>query len=106
MSALLPLSGFVYSAEVGFVKSDPRFFAAAQQQLGLPLDMSRVVFVDDSMANVRSAQEAHWHAVHFGSSFDWHEHVEAFLLLTNSATKTAGSSSSDYDSASATTAVP
>jgi putative hydrolase of the HAD superfamily len=80
VAALLPVSGFVYSAEVGFVKSDPRFFAAAQQQLDLPPDMSRVVFVDDSVANVRSAQEAHWHAVNFGPSFDWREHVEAFLL--------------------------
>ena len=80
LAALLPLNGFVYSAQIGRIKSDPYFFIAAEQELDLPLDKHRVVLVDDSPANVRSAQRARWNAVHFDPSLDWRARVETLLV--------------------------
>jgi putative hydrolase of the HAD superfamily len=79
LASLVPLRGFVYSAQLGRTKRDSRFFTDAQQRLGLPTELRRVVFVDDSLSNVRSAQIAKWNAVHFDAKFDWYEHVEVLL---------------------------
>lgn len=53
-----------YSYELGVAKPDPAYFSAVLQRLALPAD--RVLFVDDSAANVESARSAglaaeRWH---------------------------------------------
>ncbi|MFZ1063009.1 MAG: HAD-IA family hydrolase [Acidimicrobiales bacterium] len=76
---LVPLRGFVYSAQLGLLKSDHRFFVATQHRLGLRAERGRVVLVDDSLENVVSARRAQWHAVHFEESRDWYAQVESVL---------------------------
>ena len=48
------------SSELGYVKPDPRSFAAAEAALGLTGE--RIVFVDDTEAHVVAARSRGWHA--------------------------------------------
>ena len=60
------LEGIVVSGEVGLAKPDPEIFRLTVDRFGL--DPARTLFVDDSPANVRSAQDVGLHAVHFTTS--------------------------------------
>lgn len=79
LGALLPLSGFVYSAAVGFLKDDPRFYPAASELLGLPARDPAVVFADDSPQNVQTAREYGWTGVHFVRQADWRQEIGSAL---------------------------
>jgi putative hydrolase of the HAD superfamily len=80
LAALLPVDGMAYSAAIGFVKEDPRFFPKASDVLGLPSDPHAVVFVDDAATNVAAARRYGWEAVHFVQQAEWREEVAAALL--------------------------
>jgi putative hydrolase of the HAD superfamily len=75
---VLPVRAIAYSAAVGHVKADPRFFVGACAQLGIG-DEDRVVFVDDLLENVRIAQLHGWEGVHFVPGSDWREQIGAAL---------------------------
>lgn len=60
------LEGIVVSGEVGLAKPDPEIFRLTVDRFDL--DPARTLFVDDSPANVRSAQDVGLHAVHFTTS--------------------------------------
>jgi putative hydrolase of the HAD superfamily len=75
----LPVSGFAYSAAVGFLKDDPRFYPAASQLLGLPPHDPAVVFVDDSLKNVETARDYGWTGVHFVRHANWREEISSAL---------------------------
>jgi putative hydrolase of the HAD superfamily len=79
LGPLLPVSGFVYSAEVGFLKDDPRFYPAASELLGLPPHDPAVVFTDDSLKNVETAREYGWTGVHFVRQADWRGEISSAL---------------------------
>jgi putative hydrolase of the HAD superfamily len=74
----LPLDGIAYSADLGYVKSDPAFFEQAAVRFALPRDQ-RVVLVDDALGNVEAAQRSGWGAVHFSRDSDWCSQVDAAL---------------------------
>jgi putative hydrolase of the HAD superfamily len=74
LGALLPISALAYSAALGLLKSDPAFYRAAAQTLGLD-DHDTVVFVDDTLDNVEAARLYGWSAVHFTKNNDWHSQI-------------------------------
>lgn len=53
--------GILVSGREGLAKPDPRIFALLAERFGL--DPGRTLFLDDSAANVATAQSAGWHAV-------------------------------------------
>lgn len=55
-----------HSFELGVAKPDPAFFRQILASLGV--EACETVFVDDVLANVRGAQAAGLHAVHFGTT--------------------------------------
>jgi putative hydrolase of the HAD superfamily len=77
--ALLPVEGMAYSAAIGFVKEDSRFFPRATDILALPLDPSAVVLVDDTLTNVEAARHYGWGAIHFEKKTEWKREVAAAL---------------------------
>lgn len=61
---LLPIFDVsIFSAEVGLVKPDPRFYEMMLEKLGVKADES--VFVDDFIENVEGARAVGMKAVHF-----------------------------------------
>lgn len=60
------LEGIVVSGEVGLAKPDPEIFRLTVDRFGL--EPARTLFVDDSPANVRAAQDVGLHAVRFTTS--------------------------------------
>lgn len=60
---LTRLEGVLISGEVGITKPDPRIFGLCEQRFGL--DPERLVFIDDSPANVDAARTLGWDAVLF-----------------------------------------
>jgi putative hydrolase of the HAD superfamily len=65
LGELLPIDQMVYSAEIGHVKSEPEFFAAATGALTDIDDGSAIVFVDDTPAHVAVARRSGWTAVQY-----------------------------------------
>ncbi|MCZ7630437.1 MAG: HAD family phosphatase [Microthrixaceae bacterium] len=60
---LARLDGVLISGEVGITKPDPRIYRLCEQRFGL--DPERLVFIDDSPANVEAASALGWDAVLF-----------------------------------------
>ncbi len=56
----------VLSGEVGITKPDPRIFHLFLEQTGLPA--GRLLFIDDSQANIAAARSLGWDAVPFTSA--------------------------------------
>jgi putative hydrolase of the HAD superfamily len=79
LTTMLPIEGMAYSAEVGFMKEDSRFFPIASELLGITRHEHPVVFVDDGMVNVEAAHRYGWDAVHFVKGAGWWVEVEAAL---------------------------
>lgn len=73
------LEGIVVSGEVGLAKPDPAIFRLTVETFGL--DPARTVFVDDSLPNVRSAQDVGLYAVHFTTSAALRDELVALGLL-------------------------
>lgn len=82
IAADVPLDRVFYSAELGCVKHDRRFFEMASQRLDLT-DAQRpsVVFVDDAAENVEVARAVGWRAVHASVDESWRHEVENNLGL-------------------------
>lgn len=55
--------GILVSGQVGLIKPDPAIFRQLTEQFGLTAE--RCVFIDDSPANARAAEECGFHAHHF-----------------------------------------
>jgi putative hydrolase of the HAD superfamily len=79
LGSLIPISGIAYSAAIGFVKEDPRFFPVASEQLGISGGGGRVVFVDDSPVNVAAARGYGWSDVHFTREGSWRDDIMSAL---------------------------
>lgn len=77
IAAVVPIDRVFYSAELGCVKHDRRFFELVSQRLGLT-DAQRpsVVFVDDVAENVEVARTVGWRAVHASVDEAWRDEVE------------------------------
>ena len=52
-----------YSAQIGFKKSNPRFYAAIEARTGFAA--GELVLVDDTLSNVEMARAAGWGGVHW-----------------------------------------
>ena len=76
---LLPLGAVLGSAELGTVKSDARFWAAAAEHLGLEPDDPMPVLLDDDPANVAVARACGWSGVHFTGRDGWIDEVQRAL---------------------------
>jgi putative hydrolase of the HAD superfamily len=82
IGASFPIDRVIYSADVGYQKHDPTFFAIASALLGVdPSDRSNIVFVDDVAQNVDVARSSGWRAVHAAPGHPWHNDVAALLEL-------------------------
>lgn len=79
LGSRLAISDVCYSADLGVVKLDPRFFETAAQRLDIDPAGQVVVFVDDEAANVDSARQAGWQAVHAGPDHTWRSAVDAII---------------------------
>jgi len=79
LSELLPLSGFVYSAAIGFVKEEPEFYPIADTQLGTSGIADAVVFVDDTLENVEAARSHGWRGIYFEKSTAWQSTIDHSL---------------------------
>jgi putative hydrolase of the HAD superfamily len=55
--------GFVISAELGFLKPDPRIFEHLLQRFGLKAE--ETIFLDDVLGNVEGARAVQMHAIQF-----------------------------------------
>jgi putative hydrolase of the HAD superfamily len=69
----------VNTSRIGFAKPDPRVFAHAAQQAGVPVE--RCLFVDDTWEHVEAAREAGMHAVHFHGPADLEEALRPLFPL-------------------------
>jgi len=76
---LLPLGAILGSAELGLVKSDPRFWAAAAMRLGLEPGGAMPVLLDDDPTNVDVARSCGWGGVHFTGRDGWIDEVQRAL---------------------------
>ena len=82
IGAAMPLDHVFYSAELGYVKSDRRFFELVSQRLNLTADQTpSVVFVDDVAENVEVARAVGWRGVHASFDESWRHEVERNLGL-------------------------
>ncbi|MFP3881868.1 MAG: HAD family hydrolase [Actinomycetota bacterium] len=82
IAAVLPLDRVFYSAELGVVKHDRRFFELASLRLDLAdAQRASVVFVDDVAENVEVARAVGWRAVHASVDESWRHEVEDNLGL-------------------------
>jgi putative hydrolase of the HAD superfamily len=79
LGALLPIATVLYSADLGYQKRHPPFFAAAAQRLGLATPPRPVVFVDDDRANVDAARRHGWTAIHFTRHAAWRDEIDTAL---------------------------
>ncbi len=79
LGARLPIRAVLYSADLGAVKRDARFFAAASERLGVGDRPERVVLVDDRAPNVEAARRHGWSAVHYTGDPGWVREVEEAL---------------------------
>jgi putative hydrolase of the HAD superfamily len=61
-------SGVFASSDLGFVKPNPDFFRSLKQKLGAR--NSPVAFVDDSVNNVKVAEEVGFSSIHFDPDLD------------------------------------
>jgi HAD superfamily hydrolase (TIGR01509 family) len=62
MLELQPIEQIFVSSEIGYVKPDPRFFAAVQERLGVaPAEIMLVG--DDELSDYAGAAEAGWRSV-------------------------------------------
>lgn len=77
--AFAHLKDYVVSAHVGLMKPDPAFFALACRQFGVKPD--EVLFVDDSAANIASAQRLGFDTHHFTAPAAIRPALEARGLL-------------------------
>jgi putative hydrolase of the HAD superfamily len=80
LGAVLPVEGVAFSGSLGVVKSDPAFYPAAQDWLGIGNGGQKIVFVDDSLDNVAAAESSGWFGVHFNRQSDWFAQVTSALL--------------------------
>jgi putative hydrolase of the HAD superfamily len=79
LAALMPISGFAYSAAIGLVKRDEGYFPAACAYLGIEPAGAAVVFVDDTLPNVEAATRHGWAALHFTKADGWRDEIERAL---------------------------
>ena len=83
LSAAFKLDGIVYSADVGAQKHEAKFFDVASERLGIPLDRrADVVFVDDTIDNVRQAKASGWTAIHADPGGAWIGEAERVLGIS------------------------
>jgi putative hydrolase of the HAD superfamily len=65
----------VISARVGQIKPEPGIFATAARRFGA--EPHELLFIDDVADNVRAAQRAGWHALHFVDAADCQAQMRA-----------------------------
>ena len=65
----------VISARVGQIKPEPGIFATAARRFGA--EPQELLFIDDVADNVRAAQRAGWHALHFVDAADCQAQMRA-----------------------------
>jgi len=65
----------VISARVGQIKPEPGIFATAARRFGA--EPHELLFIDDVADNVRAAQRAGWHALHFVDTADCQAQMRA-----------------------------
>ena len=78
LAPLLPLAGTAFSGDLGAVKTDRDFYSRAERHIGLEPG-ARVVFLDDTPANVEVAGAYGWTGIHFTKDGDWQQRVSAAL---------------------------
>ncbi len=83
LGTLLPVDQMLYSAAVGYMKSEIEFFVVATRVVTGPDGGRAIVFMDDSLGNVETARRAGWTAVHFEPSL-WSERMEEALGVVTS----------------------
>ncbi len=74
--ALKEVDGYILSADVHLVKPDPRIFAALLDKYHLVAE--ETLFLDDSSANVRSANSLHINAIQYATKEKAIEKLKAF----------------------------
>lgn len=79
LGKLFAVRSVLYSAELGFVKDDARFFAAADVRLGIRRQATAMVLLDDDSRNVDAARRFGWLSVRFGRDRPWRQDVDAVL---------------------------
>lgn len=57
------VDGIIYSAQLGWKKPEPEFFALAQEAVGR--GASDLLLIDDTLSNVKAAQQTGWAAHHW-----------------------------------------
>jgi putative hydrolase of the HAD superfamily len=67
----------ISSADVHLVKPDPAFYRHAETRLGMAAD--QIFFVDDTLANVEAANSLGWRGVHFRSTSQAIDEIDAAL---------------------------
>jgi putative hydrolase of the HAD superfamily len=67
----------ISSADVRMAKPDLAFYRHAEVRLGTTAD--QIVFVDDTLANVEAARSLGWRAIHFRSTSQVIDEIEAAL---------------------------
>jgi putative hydrolase of the HAD superfamily len=86
LGELLPIDAVLYSADLGHQKHERAFFEVASRRLGLSSGQGdRVVFVDDLLLNVETAEAAGWNAVLATEQADWHTTVEVLVQIRHPA---------------------
>jgi putative hydrolase of the HAD superfamily len=79
LAALIPLGGIAFSGDLGLLKDDPAFYAAAERRLGIEPDRTSVVFIDDTDANVVAARRHGWRGLLFSRTSDWRQDAEQLI---------------------------
>ena len=68
----------ISSADARLAKPDPAFYRHAETRLNATGD--EVVFLDDALGNIEAARSLGWRAIHYGSTMQAIEAIEAALL--------------------------
>ena len=79
LAPVLPIAGVAFSGDLGLVKSDPDFYGEAERRLGVVGLGRSVVFLDDTLGNVETADRHGWTAIHFTVDKDWRREVATAL---------------------------
>lgn len=75
LGRMFAIHSVLYSAELGFVKDDARFFAAADLRLGIREQATAMVLLDDDSRNLEAARRSGWLGVRFGRDRPWRQDV-------------------------------
>jgi len=79
LADVLPLSGFVYSGAIGYVKEEREFYPVADVEFGTSERVQSVVFVDDRIENIEVACRHGWRGFQFENQVSWRRDIDHLL---------------------------